>query len=297
MNPKNREYNQLQQPALRQCTLKTFLDLDINSPFYDFYFKKARGRDFKIDVEVFLRDLYYDVLIFLNNYEALPYQVNAYFDTTYKRALYYKGVPLKAKEKYHFLLFETIVQHITGVLAVDPQLPRLPIEHPPNLLPDFGFIGVFHQKLTETHITEKNSVITEFFTSHNPLSEYSAQDILDFKESILALDRRSRQSMLKSKIPKHLFLQDHQLLKEFRQENKIQWQGTPLELAELLKALIEAKKITGASEKQVFLFFQQVLDLPFDKREKLQSLRKRSTDLTPLLDEMAFHLKQWISKP
>ncbi|PRX42487.1 RteC domain-containing protein [Salegentibacter salegens] len=297
MKLKNREYNQLQQPALRECPLKAFLGIDINSSFYDFYFEKARGRDFKIDVEVFLRDLYYDILIFINNYEVLPYQVNAYFDATYKRALHYKGVPLKTKEKYHFLLFETIVQQLTGVLAVDKQLPRLPIENSPNLLPGFQFIGAFHQKLRETHIPEKNKIITEFFTSYNPLPEYSPQDTLDFKEAILALDKNKSRDNVTSTIPGNIFLQDHQELGKIRQENNIQWLGTPLELAELVKALIEAKKINGVSEKQVFLFFQQVLDLPFDKREKLQSLRKRSTDLTPLLEEMEFHLKQWINKP
>jgi hypothetical protein len=99
-----------------------------------------------------------------------------------------------------------------------------------------------------------------------------------------------------STIPGNIFLQDHQELGKIRQENNIQWLGTPLELAELVKALIEAKKINGVSEKQVFLFFQQALGLPFDKREKLQSLRKRSTDLTPLLEQMEFHLKQWINK-
>jgi hypothetical protein len=70
----------------------------------------------------------------------------------------------------------------------------------------------------------------------------------------------------------------------------------PLELAELIKALIQAKKINGGSEKEVFDFFQQLLDLPFDKREKLQSIRKRSTDLTPLIHELEFHLKQWINR-
>ena len=139
-------------------------------------------------------------------------------------------------------------------------------------------------------------MITEFFTSYNPLPEYSPQDTLDFKETILALDKNKSRDNVKSKISRNIFLQDHQELEKIRQENNIQWLGTPLELAESVKALIEAKKINGVSEKQVFLFFQQVLDLPFDKREKLQSLKKRSTDLTPLLEQMEFHLKQWINK-
>ncbi|MFD2834184.1 RteC domain-containing protein [Gramella sp. AN32] len=297
MKVKSREYNQLQQPSLEECPLKAFLGIDINNSFYDFYFKKARGIDFKVDMEVFFRDLYYDILIFINNHETLPHQVDIYFNNTYKRALHYKGVALKTKEKYHFLLFETVVQKITGVLAVEQQLPRLPIENPPDLTPDFEFIRAFHQKLRHTHIPEKNNVITEFFTSYNPLPGYALQDTSNFKETILALDKNKSGNVPKSEISENTLPRGFKELGKFRQENNIEWLGTSMELAELVKGLIEAKKISGISEKQIFHFFQQVLDLPFDKREKLQSLRKRSSDLTPLIDEMEFHLKQWINKP
>jgi hypothetical protein len=286
MKPKNIEYNQLQLPILKLCSLKEFLEIDVNSAFYDFYFKKAHGRYFKVDMEIFMRDLYYDILIFINNYKVLPYQVKAYFNTTYKRPLFYKGVPLQTKEKYHFLLFEAIVQQITGVLAVDKNLPSLPIKSQPNLLPEYDFIQAFHNKLAEFHIPEKDNIITEFFTFHNPLPRYSHQETSGFKKSILSLDKHSKINSI---------LQDREL-KGIQQENQIKWLGTPLELAELIKALIQAKKINGGSEKEVFDFFQQLLDLPFDKREKLQSIRKRTTDLTPLLHELEFHLKQWINR-
>ncbi len=286
MKPKNIEYNQLQLPILKICSLKEFLEIEINSAFYDFYFKKAHGRYFKVDMEIFMRDLYNDILIFINNYKVMSYQVKAYFNTTYKRPLRYKGVPLQTKEKYHFLLFEAIVQQITGALAVDKNLPSLPIQSQPHLLPEYDFIQAFHNKLEEFHIPEKDNVITEFFTFHNPLPKYSQQETLDFKKSILSLDKNYEVNSILQK----------RELKKFQQENHIKWLGTPLELAELIKALIQAKKINGGSEKQVFDFFQQLLDLPFDKREKLQSIRKRSTDLTPLIHELEFHLKQWINR-
>ncbi|MDT0684878.1 RteC domain-containing protein [Autumnicola psychrophila] len=237
-------------------------------------------------MEIFMSDLYYDILIFINNYKVLPYQVKAYFNTTYKRPLLYNGVPLQTKEKYHFLLFEAIVQQITGVLAVDKNLPSLPIQSQAHLLPEYDFIQAFHNKLEEFHTPEKDNIITEFFTFHNPLPKYSQQDTLDFKKSILSLDKHYKVNSI---------LQEREL-KNLQQQNKIQWMGTPLELAELIKALIEAKKINGGSEKQVFDFLQLLFTLPFDKREKLQSIRKRSTNLTPLLHELEFHLKQWINR-
>lgn len=286
MKPKNIEYNQLQVPILRLCSLKEFLEIEINSAFYDFYFKKAHGRYFKVDMEIFMRDLYNDILIFINNYKILPYQVKAYFNTTYKRPLFYKKVPLQTKEKYHFLLFEAIIQQITGALATDKNLPSLPIQSQPNLLPEYDFIQAFHTKLEEFHNPEKDNVITEFFTLHNPLPKYTQQETSDFKKSIISLDKHYKVNSI---------LQEREL-KEFWKENNIQWLGTPLELVELIKALIEAKKINGGSEKQVFNFFQQLLNLPFDKRQKLQSIRKRSTDLTPLIHELEFHLKQWINR-
>ncbi|MDX1718959.1 MAG: hypothetical protein R3353_02275 [Salegentibacter mishustinae] len=286
MKPKNIEYNQLQVPILRLCSLKEFLEIEINSAFYDFYFKKAHGRYFKVDMEIFMRDLYNDILIFINNYKILPYQVKAYFNTTYKRPLFYKKVPLQTKEKYHFLLFEAIIQQITKALATDKNLPSLPIQIQPNLLPEYDFIQAFHTKLEEFHNPEKDNVITEFFTLHNPLPKYTQQETSDFKKSIISLDKHYKVNSI---------LQEREL-KEFWKENNIQWLGTPLELAELIKALIEAKKINGGSEKQVFNFFQQLLNLPFDKRQKLQSIRKRSTDLTPLIHELEFHLKQWINR-
>lgn len=78
-------------------------------------------------------------------------------------------------------------------------------------------------------------------------------------------------------------------------ERKLNWQLDGLEVAELTKALIKSNKVIGhKSEKEVFDEVMKFFNVEFDKREKLQTIKQRTKDKTPFLDQLTHSLNNWI---
>ena len=77
--------------------------------------------------------------------------------------------------------------------------------------------------------------------------------------------------------------------------SQIKWEGEHIEFAELVKALIEAKKISGTTDKAIFEDLGSVLKIQgFYKDRRLKGLKKRVHETTPLLFELEQSLNRWI---
>lgn len=79
--------------------------------------------------------------------------------------------------------------------------------------------------------------------------------------------------------------------------SKITWEGEHIEFAELVKALIEAKKISGTSDKAIFEDLCSILKIEdFNKDQRLKGLKKRIHETTPLLFKLEQKLNEWIEQ-
>lgn len=86
-------------------------------------------------------------------------------------------------------------------------------------------------------------------------------------------------------------------IEDSKSSSGILWNSSEIELTEFIKALIEAKKVSGKSEKEIFEKFCDFLSVPyFDKKIKLQKIKKRTKESTPLLNELASALENWANK-
>jgi len=85
--------------------------------------------------------------------------------------------------------------------------------------------------------------------------------------------------------------------KTISKSERLNWNGTELELVELLKALIESKKITGHTDKLVFNTIYELFSLDYTdakKKDRLATIRHRTIDKTPLITQLEINLKSWI---
>ena len=79
--------------------------------------------------------------------------------------------------------------------------------------------------------------------------------------------------------------------------SQIKWEGEHIEFAELIKALIEAKKISGTTEKAIFEDLCLLLKIEdFKKDSRISGLKKRVKDTTPLLFKLEESLNEWIEQ-
>lgn len=79
--------------------------------------------------------------------------------------------------------------------------------------------------------------------------------------------------------------------------SKVKWEGEHIEFAELVKALIEAKKISGNTEKAIFEDLCLILGIEDLKKDsRMSGLKKRTKDITPLLYELERKLNNWIAQ-
>jgi hypothetical protein len=80
--------------------------------------------------------------------------------------------------------------------------------------------------------------------------------------------------------------------------NTLKWHGTQLEFTELIKPLIELKKIgAGVSQKETFEKLRLFFEIEkFDENDKLKDIRKRTNTPTPFLNNLEVTLKNWIEK-
>lgn len=79
--------------------------------------------------------------------------------------------------------------------------------------------------------------------------------------------------------------------------SNLKWEGEHIEFAELVKALIEAKKISGTTDKAIFEDLCSVLKIEeFNKDRRLKGLKKRIHETTPLLFKLEESLNEWIEQ-
>lgn len=76
----------------------------------------------------------------------------------------------------------------------------------------------------------------------------------------------------------------------------LNWRGSTIELVELIKALIEAGKLPGLADKEIFELLEKYLGYPIDQREKLQTIKKRTKDQTKFIDTLQYAIQSWIDR-
>ncbi|WP_034889669.1 hypothetical protein [Gillisia sp. Hel_I_29] len=78
------------------------------------------------------------------------------------------------------------------------------------------------------------------------------------------------------------------------QNSGIEFMGTELEFAELIKSLIAAKKLRGKSEKFIYEEMAAFLQLgETNKKQKLDTIGSRTKDITPFLINLEDALEKW----
>jgi hypothetical protein len=84
--------------------------------------------------------------------------------------------------------------------------------------------------------------------------------------------------------------------KQTKEINSLKWQGTPLQFAELTKALKQSNLISPEiSQKDFFKIMKQIFNVDeFDEGDKLKEIRKRTNTTTPLLNILETSLNNWI---
>lgn len=155
-----------------------------------------------------------------------------------------------------------------------------------------GILDELERKINNTSDYELNSGHIE--------SLLETFDYLEFEDCI-DYNKRARSVLSFNKIIKFLEPKKEQLTTQpqqlvTKQINTLNWQGTPLQFAELTKALIETKLISPELTQNEFfkrmkLFFN--ID-EFDESDKLKDIRKRTNTTTPLLNILENSLNNWI---
>lgn len=83
-------------------------------------------------------------------------------------------------------------------------------------------------------------------------------------------------------------------------ENKkvLEWKGTTLQFAELVKALCESNLISPElSQKDIFELMREAFNIEhFDEGDKNKQIRDRTKTLTPLINILEINLTNWIKK-
>ena len=76
----------------------------------------------------------------------------------------------------------------------------------------------------------------------------------------------------------------------------LNWTGTELELSELIKALIEAKKFsTESTQTEIFKKFRYFFNVKnFNEKDKLRDIRKRTDTLSIFINKLEISLNNWI---
>jgi hypothetical protein len=85
---------------------------------------------------------------------------------------------------------------------------------------------------------------------------------------------------------------------EQSKDNTLNWQGTSLEFAELTKALIQSNKLNPElNQKELFKRMKQLFNVEeFNENDKLKDIRKRTKELTPLINILETSLTNWIKR-
>lgn len=147
----------------------------------------------------------------------------------------------------------------------------------------FHFKKLKPKKIEKLSYTRNKTV--EFITEHAKKIGYKITiELNEFEGSL--------QSHIK-KIEKKNDIQKQ----EVKETEKLKWSGTDLELSEILKSLLELKKINGHSDKQIFETIFKMFGMKYSdsiKKERLATIKKRIITKTPFLNQLSASLELWI---
>lgn len=271
----------LNQPQLTSEFLQEFKKINFIKAFNNYIFKEVSSSPhLNIDLE-FYEDLCFDILLFLRNYQESPAQLSSYFFSKHSKTLKSKNGRLKYNEKFHFLLMEAIVNKITNAILPGIDLPLKPL-HSSNLPleSEYSFLYEFHQKFIGNYNSEKDKIFTDFFQKDFITQENS----INLKEQILKMDYNYQAEVVNpvSEITP-------------AETSTVKWVGESIELVELVKSLIQADKISGKNEEEIFKFFSDLFKVEINKKQQLQTIKKRTTTQTSFLDILTLRMERWIN--
>ncbi len=271
----------LNQPQLTSDYLQEFKKIKFINTFNNYVFHEvANSSHLNLDLE-FYEDLCYDILLFLGNYQESPAQLSSYFLSKHSKTLKSKNGKLKYNEKFHFLLLETILNKITDAILPGQDLPLNPLDS--SNLPSnnkFPFLYDFHCKFIKDFNPEKDKIFTAFFEK----DYISQENSIDLKEQILKMDYNYQVEVVNSGSERII-----------TDPLNVKWSGENIELVELIKSLIQADKISGKNEEEIFKFFADLFKVELNKKQQLQTIKKRTTSQTSFLDYLTLKMDRWIN--
>lgn len=136
-------------------------------------------------------------------------------------------------------------------------------------------------------------------SSSNP-KEKLLKQIHDLESQILVQNsKKNRLSLEFFKTKKEAFFKEVDITANEKSSNHfIKWTGSDVELAELVKALIESKRIKGGNQGSIFDALAASLNMSkkFDQKNHLQNLRKRKEPKAEFLRELVGYMETWMTK-
>ena len=76
---------------------------------------------------------------------------------------------------------------------------------------------------------------------------------------------------------------------------QLTWMHEPMNLVEIIKALVETKSF-GEPQNKVFARFESLFKIDLKEKDRLHNLRNRTTTPTPFLNSLQDSLSRWIDK-
>ena len=91
---------------------------------------------------------------------------------------------------------------------------------------------------------------------------------------------------------------ERNIKQENNSEKHLEWKGSTLQFAELIKALIESKLISPElKQKEIFDLLKTTFNIDvLDVSSKLKEVKQRTKDKTPLINILETNLLSWIEK-
>jgi len=78
-------------------------------------------------------------------------------------------------------------------------------------------------------------------------------------------------------------------------KNILKWEGKDLQLTELIEGLIEVGVLPPSlSKKEIYERFKVFFDTDIDYTERKKTIKKRTNNLTPFIDELRDSVENWI---
>lgn len=223
-----------------------------------------------------LRQNFDTQILAINNDRILSWFTSAtVFSEDYERHL------VKFKSLYHDADEMDFLKELINYSAIDQR---------PLFVEDLGLRQKSNIKIT----LEKKRQFLELKALQN---QFSVEYILnqDQTEELVIIEPiNSNSALIQSR--KGDPQSDNHKNQENAEYSKLSWTGSEIELAELLKALCEAKVIKASTDKEVFEEFSKFFGIELDKTQKLQTIKKRTKhgEKAKFLNDLSQRLERWI---